>query len=214
MRFERAIDLPKGTTFAIASSGVIAEKTREAMEKYNRVSRRARTIVELNGASGTVAQLDPKNARRSIEQSRHKEFDRENLSRRYEQFLEEANSIIPSVADAIASRSLDQIGPLVDRSQQLAESALENQVPQTIELQRAARKLGAHAASAFGAGFGGSVWALIDESTAAKFVADWKRDYHAKFPDESKLSSFFLTHAGPPVLRIGDRAAKPLAPSP
>jgi galactokinase len=210
VRFERAIDLPKGTTFAIASSGVIAEKTREAMEKYNRVSRRARTIVELNRGKGTVAQLDPAQARQAIAQSQHVEFDRENLSRRYEQFLEEANTIIPSVADAIASGSLDKAGRLIDRSQQLAESGLENQVPQTIELQRSARKLGSYAASAFGAGFGGSVWALVEESTAAKFVDDWKREYAAKFTNESKLSSFFLTHAGPPVLRIDTYAARPL----
>ncbi len=210
VRFERAIDLPKGTTFGIASSGVIAEKTREAMEKYNRVSRRAKAIVELNGGGGTVAQLDAIRARESIARSAHPEFDRENLSRRYEQFLEEANTIIPRVSDAIASRSLDKIGALIDRSQQLAESALENQVPQTVELQRSARTLDAYAASAFGAGFGGSVWALIDESTAAKFVEVWNRDYTAKFPNESKLSRFFLTHAGPPVLRVDDRKAEML----
>jgi galactokinase len=210
VRFERAIDLPKGTTFAIASSGVIAEKTREAMEKYNRVSLRARAIVELTGGKGTVAQLDSARARQAIAGSKRAEFDRKNLSRRYEQFVEEANTIIPSVADAITSNALDKIGPLIDRSQQLAESGLENQVPQTIELQRSARKLGAIAASAFGAGFGGSVWALVDESTAAKFVEDWQHKYHAKFPSESKLSSFFLSHAGPPVLRVDAAAARPL----
>jgi galactokinase len=210
VRFERAIDLPKGTTFAIASSGVIAEKTREAMEKFNRVSRRARAIVELNGGAGTVAQIDAKMARKSIEHSNHAEFGRENLSRRYEQFLEEANTIIPQVGDALARRSLAEIGPLIDRSQQLAESALENQVPQTVELQRSARKLGAHAASAFGAGFGGSVWALVDEAQATKFVEDWKCDYAGVFPSESSLASFFLTHAGPPVLRIDTNAARPL----
>jgi galactokinase len=210
VRFERAVDLPKGTTFAIASSGVIAEKTRAAMEKYNRVSRRARTIMELSGEKGTVAQLDPKAARQSISQSAHPEFDRENLSRRYEQFLEEATTIIPKVGDLIAANSLDRVGLLVDRSQALAESALENQVPQTIELQRAARKLGAYAASAFGAGFGGSVWALVDEANATKFIEDWKRAYAAMFPKESKLASFFLTHAGPPVLRINDQNAEKL----
>ena len=57
-------------------------------------------------------------------------------------------------------------GDLVDRSQQLAERRLGNQVPETIELARSARELGARAASAFGAGFGGSVWALVSRADA------------------------------------------------
>ena len=55
---------------------------------------------------------------------------------------------------------LDAFGALVDRSQALAESLLGNQVLQTIHLASSARQLGAVAASAFGAGFGGSVSAL------------------------------------------------------
>jgi len=51
----------------------------------------------------------------------------------------------------------DKIGVLIDRSQDGAERLLGNQVPETIALARLARDLGAVAASAFGAGFGGSV---------------------------------------------------------
>jgi galactokinase len=221
VRFERAIDLPRGTTFAIASSGVIAEKTREAMEKYNRVSRRARTIVRIwNEQTGrsdaTVADAlrSESHAMRKLGELLQKhpdqEFDYANLARRLLQFHSEAEYTIPHVGDFLSKGELKAAGALIDQSQLAAETALENQVPQTIELQRSARRLGAIAASAFGAGFGGSVWALVDESTAAEFVEAWQHEYHARFPGESTLSSFFLTHAGPPVLRIDAGAARPL----
>lgn len=39
VRFQRAIPLPPGYTFAVGSSGVVAEKTGAAMELYNTASR-------------------------------------------------------------------------------------------------------------------------------------------------------------------------------
>ncbi len=50
---------------------------------------------------------------------------------------------------------------MAERSQEAAERWLGNQIPETIALARLARHVGATAASAFGAGFGGSVWALV-----------------------------------------------------
>ena len=38
VRFERTVPMPAGYTFAIGASGVVAEKTGAAMEKYNRAS--------------------------------------------------------------------------------------------------------------------------------------------------------------------------------
>jgi len=58
------------------------------------------------------------------------------------------------------------LGGLVDRSQELTTTHLRNQVPETIFLAKAAREEGAIAASAFGAGFGGSVWALVPKEGA------------------------------------------------
>ena len=55
----------------------------------------------------------------------------------------------------------------------MAERLLGNQVPETISLASTARALGAAAASAFGAGFGGSVWALVPEADAHAFASDW-----------------------------------------
>src|SRR5207249_5011124 len=97
---------------------------------------------------------------------------------------------------------IDAVGKLVDRSQHLAETLLGNQVEQTISLARKARELGAVAASAFGAGFGGSVWALIPSSAAAEFSARWGDEYHRSFPEHRARSAFFMTRAGSGVLHL------------
>ncbi|HWJ56419.1 MAG TPA: hypothetical protein VNR90_09365, partial [Vicinamibacterales bacterium] len=54
-----------------------------------------------------------------------------------------------------------------------AAHLLGNQIPETIALAAAARKAGALAASSFGAGFGGAVWALVDRDAADAFAAAW-----------------------------------------
>ena len=128
--------------------------------------------------------------------------DARSLLERFEQFLAESTQIIPAVGDALIRGELDAIGPLVDRSQQLAESMLHNQVEQTIFLQRSARQLGATAASAFGAGFGGSVWALVPESVAQEFERRWTSEYHRQFAKNQSASKFFRTRAGPGVVRL------------
>jgi galactokinase len=89
---------------------------------------------------------------------------------------------------------------LVDRSQTAAERWLGNQVPQTITLASLARELGAVAASAFGAGFGGSVWAMVSPDRAESFAIEWAEKYRSKFPESASASQFFLTRAGPPMI--------------
>ena len=80
----------------------------------------------------------------------------------------------------------------------LAEAFLGNQVPETVTLQRSAREMGAVAASAFGAGFGGAVWALVPEAEADAFLTRWSEHYRKKHRKASaKESMFFLSRAGP-----------------
>jgi galactokinase len=123
----------------------------------------------------------------------------EYLTTRLAQFREECEVIVPSVAHALRVRDLAKIGSLVDRSQSLAESALENQVSETIHLARSARELGATAASAFGAGFGGAVWAMAPASAANDFIEAWRESYARAFPARAKSAKFLLTAAGPPA---------------
>ncbi len=58
------------------------------------------------------------------------------------------------------------------------------------------------AASAFGAGFGGSVWALVADGSAGAFEARWRADYAARFPARAGAALFFPTDAGPPAARL------------
>ena len=46
VRFERCISLPEDHCLVIAVSGVVAEKTRAAMAKYNRISQLAAAVVD------------------------------------------------------------------------------------------------------------------------------------------------------------------------
>lgn len=63
----------------------------------------------------------------------------------------------------------------------MAEDALENQVPQTVWLAAQARALGAAGATAFGAGFGGAVWALVANGGAEEFAKAWVASYRAVY---------------------------------
>ena len=87
-------------------------------------------------------------------------------------------------------------------SQSLAERLLGNQIEETVHLARSAREAGAAAASAFGAGFGGSVWALVADGAADGFVERWRADYAARFPAHAGAALFFRSDAGPPALRL------------
>jgi galactokinase len=81
----------------------------------------------------------------------------------------------------------------------LATTALANQVPETIYLARRARELGAVAASAFGAGFGGAVWAMIRASDAEGFVARWRSGYIQNYPRREPHTDWLITRPGPPA---------------
>ena len=129
----------------------------------------------------------------------------EYLVKRLAQFCEECDVIVPGVADALRARDLATVGALVDRSQALAEQALENQVPETISLARIAREQGAAAASAFGAGFGGAVWAMVARDGADEFIERWKTAFGGAHPDRAARARFLLTMPGAPAGSGGSR---------
>jgi galactokinase len=137
--------------------------------------------------------------RRLIAGAKDERFSRRALLWRLEQFLEESERIIPAAADALRSGDFDRLGLLVAESQWMAEEGLKNQVPQTVLLARAARAAGAVAASAFGAGFGGSAWALVPEADVEDFRRDWMTYYREAFPADAERASTFVTAAGPPA---------------
>jgi len=213
VRREGTIVLPAGYTLAVGASGVLAEKTGEAMAKYNRASRLVSALLDLwQRATGREdlcladavhsAADAPDVLRQIIADEPHEEFDARSLSNRLEQFLGENERIIPAATEALAEGGIDRFGSLVDESQHLAAQLLENQVPQTIRLARLARECGAQAASAFGAGFGGSVWALVKAAKAEDFLAAWAACYREEFPAEAERSSFFSSAPGPSLIEL------------
>jgi len=210
---EKEIPLPSGLTFVIGVSGITAEKARTALEKYNRASRIVQEILghwraatrrkDASLAAAVASAPDASERLRSILlASNDPQYPAHVLVDRLDQFVAESNTIIPAASDALGRGDLRKFGQLVERSQTGAEWLLGNQVPETIELARSARVLGAAAASAFGAGFGGSVWALIRDSQAEEFRALWRERYHQTFPERARLSEFLITAAGPAAQRL------------
>jgi galactokinase len=208
LRPEGDVPLPAGYTFAIASSGVRAEKTGAAQEKYNRLSALGRALLALwNRETGrrdpTLAaalHAEPGAADR-LRAAAAGEAEASALRARLDHFVAESEEILPAATAALAAGELETFGAVVDRSQALASSLLGTQIPETEFLARAARELGAAAASAFGAGFGGSVWALVPEAGASDFLARWRDRYSAAYPALAD-AEFFLTRAAPPAHRI------------
>jgi galactokinase len=203
VRHERQVSCPAGHRFVVAVSGVKAEKTGAAKDAYNRASLAVRAILGAwraetgrldSSLAEAVERAGAAQVREVVERVPVDGFDAAALLDRFDQFVEESERIIPAAADALAAGNLEAFGRLVDRSQDLAARLLRNQVAETEALARLARELGAVAASAFGAGFGGSVWALVPRDDADGFVGQWEQAFRAAFPRREPV--FLVTTAG------------------
>ena len=140
--------------------------------------------------------------RTAVREGNDSPFTADSLLDRVEQFRVESMEIVPAAADALERGDLTRLGALVDESQANAERLLGNQVPESIELARSARQLGAVAASAFGAGFGGSVYALVRASEADAFQRRWAARYEKAIPARAADAKFLITRAGPAATRL------------
>jgi galactokinase len=228
VQYERDVSLAPDLRFVIGVSGVVAAKTGAARERYNRAARTAQHLVRAWNAArpsstaeaqvlrqafeaawqaeghdqSSVAREVPLLLLDAVRRSATTEFPERHLVSRLEQFFDETWHFVPNAADALSAQDLTAFGAIVDRSQAGAERALENQVAETVHLQRYARELGAHAASAFGAGFGGSVWALVPVSETARFVSRWREKYRRAHPTAGGRSQFFVTAASVPAFEV------------
>ena len=213
VRAEGRVSLPAGWSFAVAVCGIPSDKTGRARERYNRASLAARAVLALwNEATGrsdstlaaavTAAPDAPDRIRDVLARRRHAEFSSDLLRARFDQFYEESERLVPAAAEAFARADAESLARIVDRSQDLAERLLGNQIPETVTLARSARNLGAIAASAFGGGFGGSVWALVPSRDAEEFLSAWQEDYRGRFPAPAARSAFFTTGAAAGLRRL------------
>jgi galactokinase len=205
VRRESVVPFPADHVFVIASSGVVAEKTGAARDAYNRASLMARAILdqwnkEMDDHAPTLGALlarDADNSARVMEL-----LVEPALRDRFAQFVAESTVIIPQAVAALARGELHALGTLVDESQRNAELLLHNQVPETIQLAGSARAAGAVAASAFGAGFGGSVWALVRADDAEHFASEWRARYVSEFPQHGTRAEVFVTRPGAAAMRL------------
>jgi galactokinase len=200
-RAEGDVPFPSGSVLVVAFSGVAAEKTGRAMALYNELSLSTRTILDRwNAASGRAdSSLGAAVAGGPDVVARIRGLlgSERRLRDRFDQFVLESVEIVPRASAALARGDFALFGELVNSSQLGAEELLGNQIPETRALVRMAKSAGADAASAFGAGFGGSVWALVGKSGAAEFIEEWRATYARKFPESARRAEFFATRPGP-----------------
>jgi len=123
------------------------------------------------------------------------------LCRRAAQFFDESEVIIPAAARAMEKGDWQEFGNLCEQSHKLTVSHLLNTIPETAWLPDEARRLGALAASAFGAGFGGSCWALVPVDSAEDFCSRWRTAYLGEFPSRTS-STFFATRPAPGAFQL------------
>lgn len=208
--FEGLARMPADWAIAVGASGVRAEKTAGALEKYNRLSRLAgeaaarwrtaygggaRHLGEILGHSADPGELTD-GFRSLCADSEPAVFARAR------QFVEESAALVPAALEAFARADAEALGRFAARSHHLADRDLGNQTPETNALVELAREHGAFAASAFGAGFGGSVWAAVPRAEAQAFTARWREAYAAAFPSLAAGSTFFVGGAAPPARRL------------
>ena len=187
--------MPTDHELVIGYSGVTAEEIGAVREHYNRLSQATQELAAQWRAAtgrddatlGDVVAFAPDAADRILSMVRDATSD---LHDRLSQFVVESTELIPCAGDALLRGDLAELGALVDRSQAGAEQRLRDQIDETIWLVREAPSSGAVAASAFGAGFGGAVWALVRAADAETFRAKWAKDTPRDFPRRLVAPSF------------------------
>lgn len=207
--------MPAAWRFVVATSGVHADKAGSVRERYNRASLAVRALLGVwnDTASSPAASLGAALAsqpdaearlRHALGRQQAPGFTTEDLERRLSQLVREL-ARIPVAAAAFAAVDATILSVLSEASQRDAEDLLGNQIPETVALCDLARREGAFAASAFGAGFGGSVWALVPATDADAFGPAWMQRYHQQFPHRHAAEWFSAT-AGPGVVDANSSA--------
>ena len=199
---------PRSWRLVVAFSGVRAEKTREALEKYNLVSRRASLAVarynEGTGRSFSSVREIVEDARaatdaRWLEKLDEGAEDGLCLADRVRQFMLEDQRHLPAALRAIAAKDNEGMGAALSRTHRASKRYLWNIAAEIDWLQRAAMRLGAAGASGFGAGFGGSILALTEARGARALAAEWEAEYEKRHPERSRDASFFVASPAPGI---------------
>jgi galactokinase len=205
------MQMPADWSFVVASSGVQADKADSVKDRYNRASDGVRALHAAWNKHAAAPARSLADALASepeaIEQltarlapSADGQFSVADLKRRLQHFVRETGRA-PQAAVAFQTADHAAIGELSAESQREADELLGNQIPETILMAKLARELGAFAASSFGAGFGGSVWALVPATEAAAFGERWSAAYSRQMPHVGKVA-WFAARPGPAATEI------------
>lgn len=202
--------MPADWAFVIGSSGVQADKADSVKDRYNRASNGARalhaiwrrhtndqsrSLAEALALPGAVDQLTA-----WLEPTADGAFSSADLDRRLRHFVRES-ARAPRAAIAFRDADRATLGELAVESQREADELLGNQIPETVLMAKLARNLGAFASSNFGAGFGGSVWALVPLADAVAFGEEWVRAYARQLPEMGQVP-WFIARPGPPATTL------------
>ena len=193
----KKINWPKEYTIVVAFSGRKAEKTIDAREKYNRLSLMAsKSVEELNRINSTnfIMLRDffkdlPSEKRADTAYNQLVTSGYEELAERSYQFFKE-EEIIEKATDCLVNNKFNDFGEYIKESHKLSKKYLKNIVPEIDFLQKEAIKLGAIGASGFGAGFGGSCYAIIKKGSENDFIELWKNRYLKKYPQYNQIAEF------------------------
>jgi galactokinase len=205
------VSFPEEWRFIVASSGIAAQKTGPALELYNRAASRARQIVELWNASGRPAQLTLGDLLESSADADHQlraliaGTDQERclaFERRLAHFQAE-DARVPEAMRAFLGADRQTLARLASASQGDAGALLDNQTAETRTLSSLAAGAGGFAATSFGAGFGGSVWALADRDEADVVATRWLEAYRAACPVAGESAEWFVARPSPGRLELG-----------
>ncbi len=193
-----ALGLPENCHICVAYSGKKAEKTGDAKAGFNRLSLDARSAVRaLNRIAQSQLQLLrdffpslPAGKRADIAYNKLARDD-ESLAERVFQFFKERELTERAVA-CLKTNDLRGYGRLLNQSHDLSKKYLRNIAQEVDFLQRSANELGALGASGFGAGFGGSCYAVVDSSRSDEFLERWKTAYTLRYPHFRSSAQFDL----------------------
>lgn len=204
------VPMPHDWSFVIASSGVHADKAGSVRDDYNRASLGTRALLACWNAvtdtpapslAAALAQQGALPRLYELIASRTPPgYAADALTERLSHFVAE-DARVPDAAHAFAIADTRALGVLSRDSQREADEWLGNQVPETRALAAAAFDIGAWAASSFGAGFGGSVWALVPTGDAHAFARAWLAEYTRRCPDVSG-AEWFVARPGPSLTEV------------
>ncbi|MBM3780164.1 MAG: galactokinase [Acidobacteria bacterium] len=207
VRLHREVPLPAGVTLLVATSGVQAEKTGAAMAAYNRAADAVHRMQAWwnretgDSAVSLIAVLARADAPARLRRWIATQPDAARLDARL-QHLQREQACVAQASHALADGDVVSLGDLAAASQRDAELLLGNQGPETLALVDMARRAGAYAASAFGAGFGGSVWALVPDGECDAIAQAWRAAYVRDWPWHASRCEVFAASPAPGVCDV------------